>query len=312
MISRMQILSACVLLCVATQSHAQSVHNNVVIVFDDSGSMNQAFSGGSGREKKVDAGKAALKTVISTMAVDTHIGILLLNGLHTGRWLHELGPVDRPALIQTIEKLVPAGGTPLYASMKEGMDALLAYRGKHFYGNYRLVVVTDGQESANRNLLKKYLPDMLTRGISIDVIAVDMRGDDELARVAKETSVVTYRSADDPESLSKAIHEVLSETDQSDTEAADEDYAILAALPDGFGLQAIQALVSSGNQPIGEMKPVALSSDGNPATQSPNGSQTDVMPNPAHENGEVGSLALWAVMAFIAIVSVGFYMTKTR
>lgn len=298
MIHRMKVISALAVavLCVTAmtqEAKAQSVHNNVVIVFDDSGSMDERFSGGG---TKMEAGKSALKTVIGTMKDDTHIGILLLNGDHRGRWFQELGPVDRKALISKIDaQLRTNGGTPLYRSMKDGMDALLAYRGKHFYGNYRLVVVTDGEETENQSLLPRHLPDMLTRGIQIDVIAVGMAGGHTLQTTAQETSVVTYRSADDPASLTKAIQQVVSETGTTG-DAADEDYALVAGLPDDFALKAIQALVSSGNGPIGAIKTVKFDDNGNVAV--------DEKGQPVTEEAEDGGMptVLLVLLGIAAIV----------
>jgi hypothetical protein len=254
-------LVALLVLLVSSQAVAQQIHNNVIIVFDDSGSMNNTFD--SDRTMtRLEAARKSLETVVSTMPSNTRIGILMLNGDYNGRWAWKLeDEPDRQKLLATIRRLSTNGGTPLYRSIKDGMDALLIRRGKTFYGSYRLLVVTDGEETENRGLLDKYLPDMLTRGINIDVIGVDMPSGHTLKEVAEKTSVVTYRSADDPKSLTKEIQAVVSETEQG-SDSAEEDFAIVAALPEGFAVDVLQALHNSGNEPIGEIKEVVLDEHG--------------------------------------------------
>ena len=77
--------------------------------------------------------------------------------------------------------------------MKQGADALLDARKKQFgYGTYRLLVVTDG-ETDDAGLVDGYTPDIISRGITIDAIGVEMQSQHTLA-----TMVHSYRSADDP------------------------------------------------------------------------------------------------------------------
>ena len=84
--------------------------------------------------------------------------------------------------------------------MKRGADALLKAREKQFgYGTYRLLIVTDG-EAGDPRLVESFTPDIISRGITIDVIGVEMPSRHTLA-----TRVHSYRNANDPESLRQAI-----------------------------------------------------------------------------------------------------------
>ena len=95
-----------------------------------------------------------------------------------------------------------------------------------WYGTYRLLVVTDG-EANDANLVEGYTPDIISRGITIDAIGVEMESRHTLA-----TKVHSYRSADDPESLRQAINEVFAEVSSSDTGTAGEDaFEMIADLP---------------------------------------------------------------------------------
>lgn len=223
---------------------------NVVVVLDDSGSMMESMRSGPGLTK-MEAAKGALLTVLDSLPPDAKVGVVRLNGPLGGEWVFPLATVDRNAIRTAIQSVRPIGGTPLGERMKTGADALLALRDQQHYGSYRLLIVTDGQAS-DEYRVNQYLPDILRRGIWVDVIGVDMEGDHQLA-----TQVHTYRRADDPESLEQAIREVFAESTGGPGDADDSDFEWLAAIPDEVAVAALDALTKSGNYPIGEPPPAA-------------------------------------------------------
>ncbi len=156
--------------------------------------------------------------------------------------------MDQTRLVQAIRKVQPQATTPLGEFLKIGADRLLEQRQRQRgFGTYRLLVVTDG-EATDPHLVERYLPDVLARGITVDVIGVDMRQNHMLA-----TRVHSYRKANDPGAMFTAVSEVLAEVgSRGDDAAQQEDFELLAALPDDMALPLIQALNESGNQPIGQ------------------------------------------------------------
>ncbi len=217
---------------------------NVVVVLDDSGSMDEGMRGGI---RKMDAAKGALLSVLEELPDEAHVGVLALNSrLNGSPWISPLGPVDRASIQQQIASVRAGGSTPLGAAMKEAADALLDKRKKEVYGNYRLLIVTDG-EAGDQPLVDQYLPAIKARGLITDVIGVNMKGDHSLA-----TQVNTYRRADDPGSLAQAIAEVFAETSDSSGDAGESDYDLLSGLPDDVALAALTGLTETDNQPIGE------------------------------------------------------------
>jgi hypothetical protein len=131
--------------------------------------------------------------------------------------------------------------------MKAGTDALLAMRESQRYGTYKLLIVTDG-EATDQQLVDAYLPDILSRGIVVDVIGVNMAQDHSLA-----TQVHTYRRADDEASLQQAISDiVLGESTADAGDAGESDFELLAGFPDEVAAEALGALAQMGNQPIQE------------------------------------------------------------
>jgi uncharacterized protein YegL len=278
---------------------AQDVYSdNVVILLDASGSMNQRMPGTSIR--KMDAAKAALRAVLQQVPESTRIGVLVFSASNVAEdWIYPLGPRDDASLLQAIGMPEPGGGTPLGRYMKQAADRLLEERAKQFgYGTYRLLVVTDGQASDEKRM-KTFTPEIMARGITVDVIGVNMAEQHVLA-----TQVHSYRSADDAEGLQRAIEEVFAEVATDSTDTADADaFADISGIPMEVAAGMLNALATSGNQPIGERAQRASVRDTStspPPLQTSPSEPSDVPP--ANQDG--GGMAWWqiAVIAFIVLM----------
>jgi len=222
--------------------------DNVVIVLDDSGSMNEKMAGGI---RRIDAAKSAIAQVLKQFPADTKLGLMLLNGDRAKE--HWAIPLEHLSVVQAtkrVEAVKADGGTPLGERMREGADALLRLREKQVYGNYRLLIVTDG-EASDKKQLELYLPDVLARGLSVDAIGVDMKQNHSLA-----TRVHSYRRADDAAALSKAIEEVFAEKVDSVSSNNQADFALLESLDDSTAIEALRTLAKPNNSAI-----VGVSSD---------------------------------------------------
>lgn len=231
-------------------SSGVSAQENVVIVLDDSGSMNNRMKTGSSR---IDAAKKALASVLKQFHRETKLGLLLLNGSRTkDHWALPLQPLSVGVASQLISSLRADGGTPLGERIRDGAEALLKAREKQYYGTYRLLIVSDG-EAEDHRLLESYLPDILSRGIIVDAIGVDMKQDHSLA-----TRVHSYRRADDDAALEKAIQEVFAERFDSTAAGSKDDYQLLAALDDATAREVLLAISKPNNTAIvGVSKPTA-------------------------------------------------------
>jgi hypothetical protein len=159
-----------------------------------------------------------------------------------------LGPKDEKALALALSQAVPYGVTPLGVYLKYGSDALLRARAdQHGYGSYRLLVVTDGQ-ATDEHLVAEYTPDLLSRGIILDVVGVAMSTDHTLKKAAN-----SYRSADDPKALVRAVQEIFAEVSVGgDNHVGDDAFEILESVPVDFAMVLLKELTTSyGNHPIG-------------------------------------------------------------
>lgn len=263
----LSLLAPLLLLAVIGRDAAASeiAHNNVVVVLDASGSMETVMPGTN--VKRMDAARSALREVLSAVPQDTRIGILVFGSMQGAReWVYPLGPLDRNALNDAIGRPVAGGMTPLGEYIKKGADVLLEQRAKqHGYGTYRLLVVTDG-EATDRHLMERIAPRVVARGIVFDVIGVDMAARHTLAKMAH-----SYRSANDPESLKRAVGEVFAEVAATaDGSAAADAFAELDGIPDDFALAVIKALTTVDNAPVAPLATSAGGSSGSPvATAAP-------------------------------------------
>ena len=269
------------------------VTDNVIVVVDASGSMGTPMGG----TDRMSVAREALKQVLGQVPESTHIGVLVFP---RGDWVYPLGSRVEQRLNNAIDSIRSGGGTPLGSYMKRGADALLEARKKQFgYGTYRLLVVTDG-EANDRNLVEGYTPDIISRGITIDVIGVDMESEHTLA-----TKVHTYRSADNPDSLRQAITEVFAEVSSADTGQTDEDaFELIADLPKQTASEMLKSLSTTGNDPIQDYTVMRRASSN---TQSNSSSSGTVSPSPTNSNNESDFALLLLGCGCPIIILLGIY-----
>lgn len=272
----------------------------VVIVLDDSGSMNKSMAG---NEPKMVVAKRAINRVIETLPANTQLGILLMNGASAAKgWLVPLGPLDAGEASRRVSALAADGGTPLGASMKRGLDELLKLRDERPYGDYRLLVVTDG-EASDADVLKRNLPLIVSRGVVLDVIGVDMQADHSLAKRSH-----SYRRANDAQSFEKALKEVFAESTADDNLNSQAGFDLIAALPDEMASEALQALRESGQASLaksnggGDAKQTATGPNAGSSVQSGNQNVTQPANNLAEKNNPGSSKFFFVVIVVVVFM----------
>ena len=228
---------------------AENIHtDNIVVVLDASGSMQEEFSSDP-TQIRMDAAKTALQAVLTMIHDGTNVGLLVFSGSNVNKhWVYPLGPKNNEVLAKAINFPLPGGQTPLGEYLKIGADRLLEQREKQYnYGSYRLLVVTDG-DASDRDKVQLYTPEIMHRQIRIDVIGVDMKKNHMLATV-----VDSYRRADNPKQLIKAVSDVLAEVPSTGVDTEGENmFELISPLTDELVLALIGEITKvSGNQPIG-------------------------------------------------------------
>jgi hypothetical protein len=274
------------------QGQSEVLTNNVVVVWDGSGSMAENFGGAV----KMDAAKLALKATLTKLPKETKVGVVCFNNSRDP-WIYPIGNVDSNRLIKAINPVKPSGATPLGAFMKVGADVLLRERTKQFgYGTYRLLVVTDG-EATDSDIMEKYAPEIVSRGIVMDVIGVGMKNDHSLKRYAN-----SYQAANDAKKLSEAVKNVLGEVSRNSGNEQAEDFGIIQGIPDKMAKGIIDSFskASKMNYPIGEKPPVQES-------RVEKEGEAIASPSPSSE-GSVFPI----VIAFAVIFAIGFFKSTSN
>ena len=276
--------------------------DNIVVILDASGSMQDKFSGDR-TKSKMEAAKAALQQVLANIPDGTQIGLLVFSGANIhNEWVYPLGPKDTEKLIAAIHLPHPSGDTPLGRYIRIGANRLLEQREKQYnYGNYRLLVVTDG-EASDADKVKHYTPEILNRQIRIDVIGVDMKTDHMLANV-----VDSYRKADNPGELVAAVSQILAETGGTGTDVGGEDaFEYIAPLSPEIAADLIQRLTTPPSNTSIAVKQAAAT-----PTRTTPPSKTSTPPQ-QNTDSRSGQGTLWFVVILIALSVIGFLIFRNR
>ena len=240
----------------------------VVVVLDDSGSMDKDIERG---RKKMTAAKDSLAQVLRSLSRDTKVGILALNSrVGNSNWIVPVGSPDPSRWESELHQVRAKGGTPLGSMMRSGADELLKLRAQSPYDTYRLLVVTDG-EATDARLLDSLLPDLMSRGLNVDVIGVAMKEAHTLANSAH-----TYRAAGDMAALTEALSAVFAET-SGDSQSSQSDFQMLAGLSEEVAGEIVKSLTAPRNDPLQTMDERAADSTAIDQPTWPNGA-----PNPIH------------------------------
>jgi Ca-activated chloride channel homolog len=179
---------------------------NYYLVFDGSGSMLSSQCGGG--TTKFDAALKAVRDFIATIPEDANVGLAAFDR----RAISERVPLaggSREALYGALQEIRAGSNTPLRSAIKIGYDKLTDQaRTQLGYGEYHLVVVTDGDPDPRdedpspvvREILRESPVVLHTVGFCID--------DDHVLNQRDRTN---YAAATNPEQLRQSLQAVLAE-----------------------------------------------------------------------------------------------------
>lgn len=177
---------------------------NYYVVLDASGSMNEReCSQGS---TKMQVAVKALADFANSVPADANFGLAVF---HRGK-LTELLPLgrERHDLAGLISRIHAEGGTPLYESVRFAYQKLFEQGKRQLgYGEYHLVMVTDGRASAGQDPTPAVNRMFDQAPIALHTIGFCIRSQHSLNQPGR----TVYRSANDPESLKKGLGDVLAE-----------------------------------------------------------------------------------------------------
>lgn len=185
---------------------AVSLKRNFYFVFDGSGSMADRPDGSCVGDKrfttKIESAKWAVKEFIAKVPPDVNLGLYVFDGKGE-REVVSLGSGNHNKFLQEVDKIRADGGTPLAKGMRVATQHLIEqYKKQLGYGEYRLVVVTDGQA----NNIPEASLNAIKYGIPIYAIGLCIGDNHPLRQYA-----FSYRAADSGEDLRRGLEETLAE-----------------------------------------------------------------------------------------------------
>jgi len=179
--------------------------SNYYVVLDASGSMETVEC--SAGKKKIDAARAALESFAQSLPPNANLGLAVFEdkGL---KELLPLGVDNREQFAQVVQRVVAGSGTPLRSAIDLAYARLLRQGRRQLgYGDYHLVVVTDGQASQGENPTAKVNTMLAESPVVLHTIGFCIGEDHSLNQRGK----AYYRAADNPAALRQGLDEVLAE-----------------------------------------------------------------------------------------------------
>ncbi len=182
-----------------------SLSRNFYIVFDGSGSM---------EGDRLSQAKQATRQALGNLpnSSDVNLGLYVFDN-SGDREVVPLGSNNKTQVLAAIDGVVANSGTPLAEAIIFGSGKLEEqYKRQLGYGEYRLIVVTDGE--ANGNIPITEVPARLLAlraPVGLCTIGFQLDGNHTLSRYS-----LSYQNANDTASLAKALGNVLAESTSFD------------------------------------------------------------------------------------------------
>jgi len=200
----------------ATEVGAASLTRNFYFIFDGSGSMsellNKQCKGDRRFGSRLEGAKWAVEQFLPLMPRDVNLGLWVFDSYGNSERVL-LGSDNRDKFLAEVQKTKAGGNTPLTESIEQGVNRLVEQRDKQLgYGEFRLIVVTDGQ--ATGRPLPQAVDYARERHIPIYTIGLCIGEKHELRKYS-----VSYRAADSIEALKHGLEETLAETNVFDPKA---------------------------------------------------------------------------------------------
>jgi Ca-activated chloride channel family protein len=199
-----------------------SLDVNLYVVFDGSGSMDNCppippnpnernYDGHC--QRKINGAKEAVAAVVKTLPPHTNLGLYVFD--NNGRSERvKLGPNNSTQFLNQVSRIVAGDGTPLGPAMDKGARALEdQYKKQLGYGEYRLVVVTDGMPDYMSDVTKA-LDGIKKSGVPISIYTIGFGMNDPNHPLRKAS--VTFWAAYTGEQVKDALQKSLSESQDFD------------------------------------------------------------------------------------------------
>ncbi|MEN8207310.1 MAG: vWA domain-containing protein [Pseudomonadota bacterium] len=183
---------------------------NYYVVLDGSGSMGER--GCSGRDTKIQVARKAIAAFARSLPQNANFGLAVFTNSEMQE-LIPLGHDNHNRANDVLSRVDAAGNTPLRSAIN------LAYRKlteqgerQQGYGEYHLVVVTDGLASEGEDPIRVVKGMLAESPVNLHTIGFCIGTNHILNQPGRSY----YRAADNPEELSKGLEDVLAEAPSFD------------------------------------------------------------------------------------------------
>lgn len=185
---------------------AELTTRNFYVVLDASGSMNERACQGGG--SKIEQARAALQAFVKAVPRNANLGLMVFDQTGISERV-ALGGDNRDEFMRRVLAIHPSGGTPLRGAVEIGRRQLEAQARRQLgYGEYNLVIVTDGEASKGHDprdavdALIAQTPIVLhTVGFCIDA-----------RHSLNQAGRTIYKQANDTAELQRGLESVLAES----------------------------------------------------------------------------------------------------
>ena len=178
---------------------------NYYVVLDASGSMTE--KGCSGDLSKIDAARNALAAFAESIPADANLGLQVFDA----RGVREQIPLatgNRPRFKSVLAAVRAGGGTPLHSAITQAYARLEQQGARQLgYGEYHLVVVTDGEASDGQDPTGAVKVILDRSPIVLHTIGFCIGPKHSLNQPGR----TIYRAADNPQQLRESLSDVLAE-----------------------------------------------------------------------------------------------------
>ena len=181
---------------------------NYYVVVDGSGSMKDQAC--SGNQSKLEIAKSAVAAFAQSVPADANLGLQVFDISGVQERL-PLGTGNRERFIQLVNSVRATGSTPLRESVRQAYARLLDQGMKQLgYGEYHLVIVTDGEADRGQDPGPVVNPMLGESPIVMHTIGFCIGGNHSL----NQSGRTLYQAADDANQLRKGLADVLAEAPQ--------------------------------------------------------------------------------------------------
>lgn len=190
---------------------ASSATVNYYVVLDGSGSMLREDC--SGGVPKIDAALSALREFVAAVPPEANLGLAVFDDAGLTERV-TLASGNRPAFLRALDQVRASGGTPLRSSIELGYQQLLTQGQRQLgYGEYHLVVVTDGHPDPDSEDPAETVDALLSSTpVVLHTIGFCIGNDHVLNQPGRSF----YVAADSPDQLQAGLTSVLAESPSFD------------------------------------------------------------------------------------------------